>query len=68
MPRFAAVSADTPVILHTGRPGTLPTGRYEVAELDGHRIENGSLFVFGPNGDLVRADLDDPNITIEEAP
>lgn len=66
MPRYATVSANTTVILHTGRPGTVPAGRYEVAELDGHRIENGSLFVFGPNGHLVRADLDDPNITIEE--
>lgn len=66
MPRYATVSSETTVILHTGRPGTVPAGRYEVAELDGHRPENGSLFLTGPNGDLVRADLDDPNITIQE--
>jgi hypothetical protein len=63
MPRYANVTADTTVILHTGRDGTLPAGRYEVAELDG--LRDGELFLTGPDGELVKADPDDPNITIE---
>jgi hypothetical protein len=63
MPRYANVTADTTVILYSGRGGTLPEGRYPVAELDG--LSDGELFLTGPDGELVKADPDAPNITIE---
>lgn len=61
--KHATVSTATTVILHTGRGGVLPAGRYEVAELDG---TDGELFLVGPNGNLVQVDPHDPSLTIEE--
>jgi hypothetical protein len=57
--KYVNVTADTTVILHTGRGGKLPAGRYEVADLDG---TDGELFLVGPGGDLVQADPNDPSI------
>lgn len=61
--KHATIPTDTTVILGSGRGGTIPAGRYEVAELDG---TEGQLFLIGPGGDLVQADPSDPNIAIEE--
>ena len=66
MTRTAIVSRTTTAIAHTGRAYRLPAGTYEVAELDGV-AERGEMYVHGPdNGDLVRVDPHDPNITIED--
>ena len=66
MSRSAIVSHETTAIAHTGRGFRLPAGTYQVADLDG-AAERGELYLFGPdNGDLVRVNPHDTNISISE--
>ncbi len=65
MPRTAHVTTETTAIHHTGRGMRLAAGTYVVAELDG-TAERGELYIDGPDGDLVRVDPHDPNITVTE--
>lgn len=62
--RTATVSAETTVIHHTGRGLRLRPGTYDVAELDGVD-DRKELYLFDSgNGELLRANPNDPNLTV----
>ena len=60
---IARVSDPTQAIAHTGHGFELAAGDYPHVDIDGAR-DRGELFLRLPNGNLLCASADDPNITL----
>ena len=60
---IARVSEPTQAIAHTGHGFELAAGDYPHVDIDGAR-DRGELFLRLPNGNLLCASADDPNITL----